>query len=65
MSTSHLLGLGEPELLGKKVLFFIKYPVACYAGSTLKQNLLPKGEKFRNTPQLAAVIGILKILQVY
>ena len=49
----------------KKIYSSLKYPVACYAGSTLKQNLFPEGAKFRNTPQLAAVIGILKILQVY
>jgi hypothetical protein len=43
----------------------VEYPVACYAGSELKQNLHPEGAKFRNTPKLAAVIGILKILPVY
>jgi len=39
----------------------VEYPVACYAGSAFKQNLHPEGAKFRNTQQLAAVIGILNI----
>jgi hypothetical protein len=43
----------------------MKYTIACFAGSTFKQNLLPEGAKFRNTPQLVAVIGILKILPIY
>jgi len=46
-------------------LFFTEYPVACYAGSKLEQNLYPKGQNSVILRPLAAEIGILKILQVY
>jgi len=41
-----------------KNLFFMEYLVACYEGSALKQNMHPKGAKFRNTPQLRATDSI-------
>ena len=64
-SDHHLEENHVVSTLTKEGLFFVEYPVACYAGSAFKQNLHPEGAKFRNTPQLTAVIGILKILPVY
>jgi hypothetical protein len=42
-----------------------EYPVACYVGSKLLQNLYPKGQNSVILRPLAAEIGILKILPVY
>ena len=42
-----------------------EYPVACYVGSKLLQNLYPKGQNSLILHPHAAEIGILKILPVY
>ncbi|MBN2501280.1 MAG: MFS transporter [Anaerolineales bacterium] len=60
------LGIGRDLSIWIPSMFILaEYPVACYAGSKLLQNLYPKGQNSVILRPLAAEIGILKILPIY